>query len=74
VRLRISVDHISALAHLKLTKEEGRLLASRMIKTAEWVDKPGNFFQESILFKLAFLLEKKVKSKTSKIILRRKEE
>jgi len=34
----------------------------------------GNLFQESQLFKLAFLLEKKVKSRTSKSILRRKEE
>ena len=34
----------------------------------------GNFFQESQLFKLAFLLEKKVKSRTSKLILHKKEE
>jgi len=34
----------------------------------------GNFFLESPLFMLAFLLEKKVISKTSKLILHRKEE
>jgi aspartyl-tRNA(Asn)/glutamyl-tRNA(Gln) amidotransferase subunit A len=34
----------------------------------------GLFFQESQLFKLAFLLEKKVKFRTSKLILHRKEE
>ncbi len=32
------------------------------------------FFQESQLFKLAFLLEKKVKFRTSKLILHKKEE
>ncbi|UCC39071.1 MAG: hypothetical protein JSV96_14875 [Candidatus Aminicenantes bacterium] len=34
----------------------------------------GNFFQESGLFKLAFLIEKKVKSRKSKQISHRKEE
>ncbi len=34
----------------------------------------GNLFQESRLFKLAFLIEKKVKSRKSKQISNRKEE
>jgi Asp-tRNA(Asn)/Glu-tRNA(Gln) amidotransferase C subunit len=58
VRLKISIDHISALAHLKSKKEERRLLVRRMIKIAEWVEKLGKFFKESRLFKLAFLFEK----------------
>ena len=36
---KISIDHVCALAHLKLTKEERSLLEPQMIKIVEWVDK-----------------------------------
>ena len=36
---KINIDHICALAHLKLTEEEKSLLAPQMIKIVKWVDK-----------------------------------
>jgi len=36
---KIDIDHICALAHLRLTDEEKSLLAPQLIKIVEWVDK-----------------------------------
>ena len=39
MKSKIDVDHISALAHLRLTEEERSLLETHIIKIVEWVDK-----------------------------------
>lgn len=36
---KIDIDHVCALAHLKLTEEEKSLLAPQMVKIVKWVDK-----------------------------------
>jgi hypothetical protein len=46
---RVDINHLCVLAHLKLKE------------AAHVAPNPRNFFREPDLFKLAFLLEKKVK-------------
>jgi len=71
---RIEIDHICALAHLKLTEGEKALEQARRIdrkKLPIGLQIMGNFFQESRLFKLAFLLEKQVKFRTNTLAIKR---
>lgn len=71
VILEIDLEHICLLAHHKLTEREEKQLAPQVLKIINWINRleelkywasnHQEFFRESLLFKLAFLFEKKVK-------------